>query len=205
MSSVSRAAGAATRRAPRRRWRCRSAGPAGDGAREPAVVRRLRHRGEGQARPSPEGGLHQGRPNTRRVRVIARAATRAGDVRRARLARGRGGLTGSAVREPEGRADDCSLDGQVHEGTLRGRRDNWCVVAQRAANIDHASRGAGRRPQGDRGDRGAHQHSHDGDVRRGEPAAARPHTAGGDVVTPMSRTVLLKISLGNCDDGPRWQ
>ena len=47
--------------------------------------------------------VHQGRPDARRVRVLARAAARPGKVWRAARGAERPGLAGRAVPEPEGR------------------------------------------------------------------------------------------------------
>jgi len=52
------------------------------------------------------------------------------------------------------------------------------------ARITGASSHSGRRTLiTHRGDRGAHKHPHDGDVRREQPEAAGAHPAGRDVVS----------------------
>ena len=131
-----------------------------------------------------QGGLHQGRQDARRVRVVARAAARAGEVRRARLAAEREGVAGARC-SPARRAAPmtaCSMArflkalyaeaGIAGASSHSGRRTLITRLAER-----------GDRPEGDRGDRGPHLDPHDGDVRRGQPDAARAHPAGRDVLS----------------------
>ena len=92
-------------------------------------------------------------------------------------------FAGGVVPQSEGRRDDGRLDGAVSQGALRRGRDSRRVLAQRAADADHAAGRARHRPEVDRRDRGPHEHPHDDDVHRGQPEAARSHPAGRDVVT----------------------
>jgi hypothetical protein len=69
-------------------------------------------------------------------------------------------------------------------------------ATQRQAHADHATRRARDRPEGDRGDRRPQQHQDDRRLRRVQPAAARPHPAGRDVVSAADSCSRADLAHG---------
>jgi integrase len=114
---------------------------------------------------------------------VAGAPSRSGEVRRGKLRDERTGVTDCFVRQPEGRTHDAVLDGAVSKGSLFGSGRRRRVLAQRAAHPDHAAGRTRRRLKGYRADRGPYVNSDEGDVRRGQPNAARQDSSGRDLLS----------------------